>query len=128
MTKGALGKFYEDGEVVVRQGDRSDLMYVVQEGSAEVVLERDGQEVILRTLGEGDFIGEMGIFSGEVRSATVRARGRARILSVDRKTFFKRLQQDPSLAVRVVEVLSERVRDLSAEVARLRSRREGGGE
>jgi CRP-like cAMP-binding protein len=111
---------YHDGEVIVRQGDVGESMFVIQEGSVDVVVERDGREVFLRTLGKGDFLGEMGIFGRAVRSATARARGEARLLSVDRKSFMRRIHEDPSLAFRVVETMSQRVRELTDEVARLR--------
>jgi CRP-like cAMP-binding protein len=117
--RGILGRIYGDGEAIVRQGEASTNMYVVQEGRVEVVREEAGREVLLRTLGEGEFVGEMGLFDRETRSATVRARGEARVLTVDRKGFLKRIQEDPTLAFQVVEVLSRRVRDLTREVAAL---------
>ena len=120
MNASSLGRIYQDGEIVVRQGDVGESMYVIQDGAVEVVLERDGREIFLRTLGKGEFIGEMGIFERDVRSATVRARGETRLLTVDRKTFLRRIHEDPSLAFRVVEIMSRRIRDLSDEVARLR--------
>ncbi len=119
MSDSSLGRVYHDGEIVVRQGDVGDCMFVVQEGTVEVVLNRDGSEVFLRTLGKGEFIGEMGLFDRVPRSATVRAKGEARLLSVDRKTFLRRIHEDPSLAFRVVEIMTRRIRELSDEVARL---------
>ena len=122
MDRDALGRAYEDGEVVVRQGDNGDRMYVVQEGEVEVVVEQDGREVRLGVRKAGDFFGEMAIFEREVRMATVRALGSARILSVDRKNFLRRVHEDPSLAYRIVQAMSGRIRELSAEVARLKGR------
>jgi CRP-like cAMP-binding protein len=119
VSASELGRVYHDGEVVVRQGDVGDCMFVVQDGTVEVVVERDGREVFLRTLGKGEFVGEMSIFERVSRSATVRARGEARLLSVDRRTFLRRVHEDPSLALRVVETMSRRIRALSDEVARL---------
>ena len=119
MSESALGRVFHDGEVVVRQGEVGDCMYVVQDGNVDVVMDREGHEVFLRTMGKGEFIGEMGIFERVPRSATVRAKGEARLLSVDRKTFLRRIHEDPSLAFRVVENMSKRIRDLSDEVARL---------
>jgi CRP-like cAMP-binding protein len=121
MNPDGLGRVYEDGEVIVRQGDEGDCMYVVQEGEVQVFLEKDGREVPLRVLGKGEFIGEMSIFEREVRSASVRAHGPARLLTVDKVSFLRRIHEDPSLAFRVVQTLSRRVRDLSNEVARLRT-------
>lgn len=119
MDTGALGKIYEDGEVIVRQGDVGDCMFVIQEGKVEVVMEEEGNEVILAERGEGDFFGEMAIFDQDVRSATVRAKGQVRALTVDKKNFLRRIHKDPSLAFRIVETMSYRIRELGDEVARL---------
>jgi CRP-like cAMP-binding protein len=122
-TTGALGKVYEDGEVIVRQGEAGDCMYVIQDGQAEVVVEKDGEEERLAALGEGSFFGEMAIFEKEVRMATVRAVGQSRVLTVDEKSFLRRIHEDPSLAYRMVQTMSHRIRDLDAEVVRLRGGR-----
>jgi CRP-like cAMP-binding protein len=71
------------------------------------------------TLDEGDFFGEMAIFEREVRSATVRALGKIRVLTVDEKTFLRRIHKDPSLAVRIVQTMSARIRMLVDEVRQL---------
>jgi CRP/FNR family cyclic AMP-dependent transcriptional regulator len=117
---GALGKVYEDSEVIVCQGEVGDCMYVVQAGQAEVLVEQGGEEERLALLGEGDFFGEMAIFENEVRVATVRAKGQARVLTVDKKSFLRRIHEDPSLAYRMVQTMSRRIRALDAEVVRLR--------
>ncbi len=119
-TTGALGKVYQDGEVIVRQGEVGDCMYVIQEGQVEVVLEKDGEEVRLAVRGEGEFFGEMAIFEREVRMATVRALGQARVLTIDKKNFLRRIHKDPSLAYHIVQTMSRRIRELSAEVAQLK--------
>jgi len=119
MGKGALGRLYEDGEVIVRQGEIGDCMYVVQSGDVEVVLVSDTGEQSLAVLGAGDFFGEMAVFEREVRSATVRAHGEARALKIDKKTLLRRIKEDPLLAVKFLETLSRRIRDLNAMCARL---------
>jgi CRP-like cAMP-binding protein len=119
-TTGALGKVYQEGEVIVRQGEVGDCMYVIQEGQVEVVLEKDSGEVRLAVRGEGEFFGEMAIFEREVRMATVRALGQARVLTIDKKNFLRRIHEDPSLAYRIVQTMSHRIRELSAEVAQLK--------
>jgi CRP-like cAMP-binding protein len=121
MGKGDLGKTYSDGEVITRQGDVGECMYVIQEGRVQVVVEKDGIETPLRVANEGEFMGEMAIFDHEERSATLRSLGEARLLTIDKKNFLKRIHKDPSLAFRVVQTMSKRVRDLSDEVARLKS-------
>jgi CRP-like cAMP-binding protein len=115
-----LGKIYQDGEVIVRQGDVGDCLYVIQEGQAEVLLEKDGEEIRLRVAGKGEIIGETAVFERVARSATVRALGEVRALTVDKKNFLRRIQEDPTLAFRLVQIMSRRIRELSDEVARLK--------
>lgn len=122
MKAGELGRAYEDGEIIFSRGDVGDCMYVIQEGQVQVFVDRGGEQVILKVLGQGDFIGEMAIFAREVRSASVRAFGKARVLTVDKKNFLARVQKDPSLAFRILENLSKRIRELSDEVVELRGK------
>jgi CRP/FNR family transcriptional regulator, cyclic AMP receptor protein len=125
VNTGSLGRVYEDGDILVRQGDVGEVMYVIQEGQVEIVHERDGRETILAVVAEGGLVGEMAIFLHEPRSATVRAKGQVRALTVDKKNFLRRVNEDPSIAFRIVEMLSRRVRELSSEVAQLRQSRAG---
>lgn len=114
---GALGKVYKDGEVIIRQGEAGNCMYVIQEGLVEVVVEEGGQEIHIAIRGEGEFFGEMAIFEREVRMATVRALGEARVLTIDEKNFMRRIHEDPSLAFRIVRTMSKRIRDMATRIA-----------
>ena len=120
MNMSALGKLYQHGETVIQQGEVGDCMYVVQDGQVEVVSNAGEKEIQLAILGRNDFFGEMAIFEHEIRSATVRALGPARILTVDHKNFLRRIHEDPSLAYRLMEVMSKRVRRLSMDVTNLK--------
>lgn len=121
MSQGALGRVYRDGEVVVRQGEAGDGLFVIQEGQLEILSEHAGRETRIRIAGQGELIGEMAVFERQVRSATVRALGEARVLTVDRKNFLRQINEDPSLAFRLVETMSRRIRELTAEVTRLKT-------
>src|SRR5512139_1426694 len=118
---GELGKIYQPVEIIVRQGETGDCMYFVQSGKVEVIKESGGREVRLAELGPGEFFGEMALFEKDVRSATVRPLGEVRVLSVDRKMFLRKVHDDPSLAFRVMQKMSQRIRDLNNELMRLRS-------
>jgi CRP-like cAMP-binding protein len=120
VAEGELGRVYRDGEILVREGEAGDCMYVIQDGQAEIFVEREGKEVRLRTAGPGEVIGEMAIFERVVRSASVRAKGDMRALTVDKRNFLKRINEDPSLAFRLVKLMSAKIREMSEEVARLR--------
>lgn len=116
MRSGELGKEYKDGEIIIKQGESGNCMFVIQSGEVEVLRDNNGTQVQLAVRKNGDFFGEMALFSKEVRSATIRALGDARVLTVDRKNLLNSIQKDPSLAFRIIETLSKRIRDLSEEI------------
>ncbi len=122
METSELGRVFESGEYIFRQGEPGDCMYAIQEGEAEILVSQGGgAPVRLAVRKAGDFVGEMAIFEKETRLADVRALTRLRAIRVDRKNFLKRIHEDPSLAFRLVQQLSGRVRELSHEIARLRA-------
>ena len=120
MEEGALGKEYSDGEVICFQGQAGDCMYVIQAGKALVLRQERGTEAVIGELGTGDVFGEMAIFDRQPRSATVKAKGQARILTLDKRAFLKRVHQDPSLAFLILQKMSGRIRRLNDEVAGLK--------
>jgi HlyB family type I secretion system ABC transporter len=86
------------GEIVFSEGDEADAFYVLTSGAARVLKQRtDGQEVTLNTLRPGDGFGELGLLTGEPRSATVRASGVCEALRLDRALFAALLQVNPEL-------------------------------
>lgn len=120
METGALGRVYSDGEIIIRQGDKGDCMYVVQSGQVEVVKEINGQCLPLAILCKGEIFGEMAIFENEAHAATVRAVGSARILTIDQMNFMRRIHEDPSVAYHLLQIMSGRVRELGEQLTCLR--------
>lgn len=118
MGFGNLGKTYSDGEIIIKQGDSGDCMFVIQSGDVEVLNEKDGKAVRLAVRTKGEFIGEMAIFEKEVRSATVKSLGKSRILTVDRKNLLSNIKKDPTLAFRIIQTMSHRLRELSNEITK----------
>lgn len=113
MATAALGKQYQPGEIIVRQGEVGDCMYVLQQGEVDVLIKKDDADVCVAVLKEGDFFGEMAIFEKEFRSATIRARGEVWALALEKKAFLRRVHEDPSLAFRILEKMSNRIRTLN---------------
>lgn len=117
MVMGVLGRIYKDGDVIIQQGNTGECFYVVQSGRVEVIQTSEHGQQHLAYLESGDSFGEMAIFEKVVRSATIRAVGEARVLKVDKKTLFRRIQEDPLLAVGLLKSMSQRIRDLSDQLA-----------
>lgn len=111
MKSNSLGYHYNDGEIVIKQGSSGNCFYVIQKGKVEVVDESGEKEIVLAVLSEPDFFGEMGLFEKDIRSCTVRAKGNAKILTLDKKSFYKSIQKDPSIAFRILEKMSNRLRE-----------------
>ena len=120
MDAGVLGRDYSDGDVICRQGEPGDRMYVIQDGKAVVLREEGGAAVVVRELTAGDVFGEMAIFERQPRSATVCAKGAARILTLDKRAFLKRVHEDPALAYRILQAMSRRIRSLTEELSHLK--------
>jgi hypothetical protein len=111
-----LGHLYKDGEVIIKQGSVGNCLYVVQKGKVEVISESEIGEVKVAELGKTEFFGEMGLFESDVRSCTVRAVGDARVLTTDKKNFYRSIHQDSSLAYRLLEKMSERLREANKRI------------
>jgi hypothetical protein len=103
---------YRSGATIVRERDFGDCMYIVVEG--EVHVSREGQFVA--RLNPGEFFGEMALFNGETRVATVAAATRVRVLRVERRDLLQLMDEQPGMAIAMCQTLSSRVRDLINQI------------
>jgi transcriptional regulator with GAF, ATPase, and Fis domain len=120
MKEGELGKHYADGDVVFREGDVGDIMYVIQSGKIRISKKTAAGDVTIATLKTGEIFGDMALFDRQPRSATAVAAGDARVLSVDRKKLFSTISRDPTLVFKILESMSQRIRTLNGELTKLR--------
>ena len=106
-------RLYVAGEPIVKQGDGSAEMFVLESGQVEVVV---GEAVVAR-LGDGKFFGEMALMTGEKRNATVRAAGPCRLLVIDDRALRGVLETAPQLAEHISRVIADRQAALAASDA-----------
>jgi CRP-like cAMP-binding protein len=118
MKESELGRTYQDGEIICREGDEAKSMYVIRSGKVDIIKNSSAGEVKLTTLEKGDIFGEMSLFDHMPRSATVKAVGETLILSIDKKGFFAKATNDPSLSFNILEGMSKRIRSLNDELAK----------
>ena len=111
-----LGKVYKDGDIIFKENSIGKVMYIIMSGMVSIIKEKGGVETVLSTLKEGDFFGEMALFDNCPRSATVKAVGNVHALEIDKKSFFKKVSRDPSLAFRILEKMSQRIREADDRV------------
>jgi hypothetical protein len=103
---------HEAGACVAREGAFEDCLYLLVEGVVSIT--RAG--VLLTELGPGSFFGEVAVFEGGSRSATVTAASRVRILRLERADLMERMEDLPGLAIGICQALSRRVRALTERV------------
>jgi len=104
-------KEMKPGEILFREGDLGEHLYVVMSGELEVLMgEGRPDELILNVLSEGEYLGEMSlIMPGGHRTASVRARGDAVLLSMSRSKFAEMTLRHPELSTSMMRVLSKRL-------------------
>ncbi|MBF0284687.1 MAG: cyclic nucleotide-binding domain-containing protein [Magnetococcales bacterium] len=110
-----MGRHYNDGEVIFRQGEQGDQVFSVQEGEVEVMVESPGgcgcQRIAV--LKAGDLFGLGSLVKQGERCATARAKGGAWVLTLDRATLIRQLHTDPSLAFSILSKTLERLQALA---------------
>jgi CRP/FNR family transcriptional regulator, cyclic AMP receptor protein len=111
-----LAKVTEDmevgeGKVLTREGQSGSEFFVIVDG--EVGVTKDGSEV--RTLGPGDFFGEIALLEDTPRTATVTAKTPLRFFVLTRQAFRSLLAHQPQIENKVTTALEERVRPTSGE-------------
>jgi ATP-binding cassette subfamily B protein len=96
----------ETGQVVVRQGDPPGPLYLVEEGHLRVLHQDGGGRRFLRRLGPGDFFGEMSVFRGAPRAATVEAVSRGLLLGLSAQTYVRLLRDVPGFRAEIEEQIA----------------------
>jgi len=120
MQRGELGRIYSNNEIIFKEGDVGDVMYVIQSGKVRITQKTPSEEFTVTILQDGDIFGEMAIFDRLPRSATAMALGDVRILTVDKKKLFQIINKDPTLVFKIIETMSKRIRRLDKELSQLR--------
>jgi CRP-like cAMP-binding protein/Zn-dependent protease len=119
---------FQPGEVIVRQGEPGDALYILRAGHAAVIVRRaDGTEYQSATLGPGDVFGEQSLLTDEPRPATVRATDAVGVLRLDQADFFEVLRRSHDRARYFVQLtqLRQRPRRKGGVEVDRRSRRDG---
>ena len=110
---------YAAGETIIREGDTSTEMFIIQEGKVAVTKRIGDNEVFLATLQRGDFFGEMSLLESLPRNATVRALTQTRLVAIRAGELLMKFRRDPTFAFEMIQRMSSRVRQLNDQVIQL---------
>jgi small-conductance mechanosensitive channel len=96
------------GEKVIRQGESGDSMFILVEGEANVIIDRNGTQKNVASLASGDCFGEMSLLTGESRSATVAAKTDCLVFEIGKAVLARSLREYPELLTKLSELLARR--------------------
>lgn len=117
LSKLMVPRSFKDGEAIVHEKDQPAGFFVITSGKVEVIRGAGGDKPqLLNTLGPGDFFGEMALFEGQARSATVKTVGDTECLAMTGWDFRAELSTEPEIAMAVLETVVRRLRDIEARL------------
>ena len=120
ISEKMVSRKYESGNYIFMEESDGEQCFFVVKGSVKVTrLSKDGREVILAMLNQGDFFGEMSLLDGESRSANVIALEKTEVLTLNRKDFLIVLHEYPKIAIQLLKELASRLRKSDRHIASL---------
>nr|WP_320015568.1 cyclic nucleotide-binding and patatin-like phospholipase domain-containing protein [uncultured Desulfobacter sp.] len=102
-------KFYFKGDVICRQGEPGDSMYVIRSGMVSVSKQADGQRLFVSELKRGDFFGEMSLLSGSHRNSTVEASLDVTVFCLTRENFDVLIKTNRSIGLYLSRFYAKRM-------------------
>ena len=109
---------YEAGDVIFCEGDAAEAVYVILEGTVDVIRETPTGRVRLAQIGEGNMFGETGVLCDQARTATIEAATPVSVLQLDRYTFNEVAQDVPQLTLAIAKELARRLEFMNQQVAK----------
>ncbi len=111
---------FSEGEEIVEEGRTGNGLFIVLSGNVEVVKGLAGKSPqVLATLGPGEPFGEMALVGEWPRTASVRATEATECMGMDRWVFLTHLNKEPQLAVRMLQILAQRLAEANDKLEKL---------
>lgn len=114
---------FEAGEIIFRELDQGDSLYIVEEGEVEVLQESEDigrPPQVIATLGRGEFFGEMSMLERSTRSATIRCKTRVHVLMLTTEDFFSFAKIFKNgftvVIINIARILSQRLRQTTGRL------------
>jgi len=117
LAESSAGRIFAPGETIIRAGDHGASMFILHRGSVDVRVESNDQSRTVNTLREGDFFGEMALFTGEPRTASVVAADETEVLEIGHAAMKSLFETNPDLVESLSHTINERRASLAAQSA-----------
>ena len=113
------GQTLEPGQVVFRENEDGEQMYIIQEGQVQISRMIAGRETPVAVLEKGDFFGEMAIVNRIKRTASAKALTRSVLLGFDRVGLEQMVEKNPKIALNIIDKLCRRLQNANLQVQQL---------
>jgi small-conductance mechanosensitive channel len=114
LAHAAVRHVFAPGEMVIRAGEPGSSMFVVHNGRVRVQVNDNGRPRTVATLNEGDFFGEMALFTGEPRTANVVALEETEVLEIGHAAMKRVFETNPDLVESLSFIIAERRQGLAS--------------
>ncbi len=106
---------FDDGDVIISQGDEAECVYTMLEGSADVFHD----DIKVGEIGSEEIFGAMAVFTRQHRNATVKATGSCSVLAVKKGEFLDLVAHQPQVCLSLVEEMADKINQLNKQVLKL---------
>jgi CRP/FNR family transcriptional regulator, cyclic AMP receptor protein len=115
----AVRRSYPAGSIIIREGDTGDTCYLMRSGRARITREHpDGRAITLTNVGPGEIFGELAMFGGDVRSATVETLEDVEVLAILADDLKGLLRSHPEISVKLLAALAGKLREADERITR----------
>lgn len=104
---------YEQGKIIMQEGQTGVLMYIVQEGDVEISI----QGTVVESVDAGGIFGEMALIERSPRMASATAASDCVLLAINHKAFIDLVHEDPEFGIAILTAIGERARFILSQVA-----------
>ncbi|MDD3625848.1 MAG: cyclic nucleotide-binding domain-containing protein, partial [bacterium] len=104
---------YSAGEIIINENQEGKALYILTKGNVLVGKSSADEWVKIAELSEGEFFGEMSIFTNDLTSADVRAKTECEVLIIEKERFHKLILENPEISFEIFSVLSKRLRNIT---------------
>lgn len=120
LAETVLKKRFKRGELIIEQGRISGTLFIILSGRAQVIMtDARAKEVILNTLGPGDYVGEMSLIDGKPHSASIKTEVQTDVLVLSHAEFVRCMAENQTIAVWIMKGLVQRLRQSGDKVISL---------
>ncbi|HFC04287.1 MAG TPA: cyclic nucleotide-binding domain-containing protein [Rhizobiales bacterium] len=113
---------FQPGQDLCRQGDVGDAAYVIISGEADILVNQNGNEIVVAQVGENAVIGEIAVLCEVPRTATVRATTKLSTLKIDKETFLRLIREFPDMGIEIMRELADRLTKTTSELSVARNK------